>query len=83
MVTELSDENFETEVLQSPEPVLVDFWGPGCPPCQSIAPIIKELAEENAGSAKVAKINVAALVQIGRQAWATRQPFAGKVDQMR
>lgn len=57
-VTELSDSNFETEVLQSGEPVLVDFWAPWCGPCRMIAPLIGELAKENAGSVKFAKINI-------------------------
>ncbi|MBN2218423.1 MAG: thioredoxin [Pirellulales bacterium] len=58
-VKELSDATFETEVLNSPRPVLVDFWGPGCPPCMAIAPVIKELAADNGEQALVAKINVA------------------------
>lgn len=57
-VTELSDSNFEAEVLNSAEPVLVDFWAPWCGPCRMIAPVVEELASENAGSAKFAKLNV-------------------------
>ena len=57
MVTELNDDAFQKEVLESPEPVLVDFWAPTCGPCRQIAPMIDELAEENAGSVKVVKIN--------------------------
>ncbi len=57
-VKELSDQDFETEVLKSAEPVLVDFWAPWCGPCKMIAPIIGELAKENAGSLKVVKINI-------------------------
>ena len=58
-VTEFSDTNFNDEVLQSAEPVLVDFWGPGCHPCKMIAPVIEELASEYEGNAKVGKLNVA------------------------
>lgn len=57
-VAELNDTNFETEVLQAGEPVLVDFWAPWCGPCRQIAPMVDELAGENAGSAKFVKINI-------------------------
>jgi thioredoxin 1 len=56
-VMELSDNDFESQVLQATEPVLVDFWAPWCQPCRMIAPVVEELAKENAGL-KVAKINI-------------------------
>jgi thioredoxin 1 len=57
-VQEVNDLNFSSEVLQSSEPVLVDFWAPWCGPCRQIGPVIEQLASENAGSAKVVKLNV-------------------------
>uniref|UniRef100_E6QMB5 Thioredoxin 1 n=1 Tax=mine drainage metagenome TaxID=410659 RepID=E6QMB5_9ZZZZ len=57
-VLEVSDAMFEQEVLQSEQPVLVDFWAVWCGPCKMIGPIVDELAESYAGRLKVAKVNV-------------------------
>ncbi len=53
----VSNENFESEVLKSEVPVLVDFWAPWCGPCMMLGPIIEDIAEENA-DIKVCKVNV-------------------------
>lgn len=54
----LTNENFEEEVLKSDIPVLVDFWATWCGPCKMVAPVVAEIAEENAGKIKVGKVNV-------------------------
>lgn len=60
-------ENFETEVLQSDIPVLVDFYAQWCPPCKMMAPIVEKTAEEYDGRLKVGKLDTDANIQIAQQ----------------
>ncbi len=55
--TEVTDANFETEVIKSDMPVLVDFWAPWCGPCRMVAPIVDELSDEYDGKIKFVKLN--------------------------
>lgn len=54
----ITADNFETEVVKSEKPVLIDFWAPWCGPCRMVSPIVDELEDELEGNIKVVKINV-------------------------
>jgi thioredoxin 1 len=54
----VSDDNFEQQVLQASEPVLVDYWAEWCGPCKMIAPILEEISNEYEGRLKIAKLNI-------------------------
>jgi thioredoxin 1 len=58
LISALTQENFEKEVLQSATPVLVDFWAEWCGPCKMIAPLLDELADEYSGKVKIGKVNI-------------------------
>ena len=78
---EFTDNNFESDVLKSDQPVLVDFWAEWCMPCKALTPTIDELATEFAGKAKVGKLNTESNNQMpikyGVQAIPTIMVFKG------
>lgn len=57
-VIQTTDASFDHDVLRSPTPVLVDFWGEWCPPCKAIAPLLDQLATDYAGRLKIAKVEL-------------------------
>lgn len=54
---EFTDDNFDTEVLQAEQPVMVDFWAEWCTPCKALVPVIDEIADEYTGKVKVGKVD--------------------------
>jgi len=58
LVSHVTTDTFDQEVIKSPKPVLIDFWAPWCAPCRAIAPMVEELAGTYEGRLKVVKVNV-------------------------
>jgi thioredoxin 1 len=57
-VGEVTDNNFQAEVIESDVPVLVDFWAPWCGPCRAVGPVVEEIANERGDALKVVKLNI-------------------------
>ncbi|HEY7195723.1 MAG TPA: thioredoxin [Gaiellaceae bacterium] len=58
MATEITEASFESDVLESEQPVIVDFWAEWCGPCHAVSPVLEQIAEERAGEIRLAKVNI-------------------------
>ena len=66
-VTEVTDSNFQAEVIESDVPVLVDFWAPWCGPCRVVGPVVQQIADERGDALKVVKLNTDENPQVSAQ----------------
>ncbi|MGB0589694.1 MAG: thioredoxin [Myxococcota bacterium] len=73
-VFEFTDANFQSEVLDSQQPVLVDFWAAWCGPCRAIAPVIDQVADEYLGQLKVGKVDIDSQQRVAQQLRVTSIP---------
>ena len=67
MLTEITNENFNAEVMDADVPVLLDFWAPWCGPCKMIGPVLEDVAGEIRGRAKICKINVDEQMELAQE----------------
>ena len=77
----ITKENFESEVLNSDVPVLLDFWATWCGPCRMIAPTLAQIAEENEGKLKVGKVNVDEEMELAMRFGVTSIPLLVVMEQ--
>ncbi len=67
MTTAVQDSNFQTEVIESPTPVIVDFWAEWCGPCRAVGPVLDRIAEERSDEVRVVKVNVDEQPELARR----------------